>query len=365
MHSATDQQRRAFSIWLRTGQLPGHLGRPPLERKFNPWHDARNGRFTFAGAGQYFPSHGGSSASGKGQDASRFKFNDDPASPRLTSVEEVDAWAARQRAGEHRKEPGFLEAVEARRQLYKEQLASIVRDSVAKVVEFNNGLATGLYESGKGALTSLYSLVTTNPLTTGQNIEFGIARLVDSALAAEDTPAYVQITRAAHAVANASAHDVGYALGAIVGNVGLAKVPGTITTKVSSANRVAKVGKIVTRSRSSGARFGTATSTNYRAVFFDAHPTLRNKVVVHHAVEKQVLDRFPGTVTESEMHSLENLRGVPVELNSDLHLSKIRTEWNRFYKTFEARGMVPTKEQLLRKATEIDAKYGLHFNPPH
>ncbi|PZN94738.1 MAG: hypothetical protein DCF31_08845 [Alphaproteobacteria bacterium] len=64
------------------------------------------------------------------------------------------------------------------------------------------------------------------------------------------------------------------------------------------------------------------------------------------------------------MNSLENLRGIPNELNSDLHLSKIRVEWNRFYKPFDATGTVPSKAQLLQKATEIDAKYGHLFNPP-
>lgn len=34
------------------------------------------------------------------------------------------------------------------------------------------------------------------------------------------------------------------------------------------------------------------------------------------------------------MHSLDNLRGIPKEINSDLHLSKIRKEWNKFYKEF-------------------------------
>lgn len=111
-------------------------------------------------------------------------------------------------------------------------------------------------------------------------------------------------------------------------------------------------------------RFGISTSTNYRATFFEANPGLEGQVVVHHAVEQQVLSRLPGVVTESEIHSLENLRGILNALNSDLHLSKIRTEWNRFYKPFEASGTSPTQAQLLRKATEIDARYGIQFNPP-
>lgn len=37
--------RQAFDRWLRTGR------RTDVERKFNPWHDPRNGRFTFAPGG--------------------------------------------------------------------------------------------------------------------------------------------------------------------------------------------------------------------------------------------------------------------------------------------------------------------------
>lgn len=87
---------------------------------------------------------------------------------------------------------------------------------------------------------------------------------------------------------------------------------------------------------------------------------MKNKVIVHHAVEQQVLKRYPDIINESEMHSLENLRGIPKEFNSDLHLSKIRREWNVFYRT----NSNPTKEDLLNKASEIDNKYGSQFNPP-
>ncbi|MED5526903.1 MAG: hypothetical protein VX447_19415 [Pseudomonadota bacterium] len=108
------------------------------------------------------------------------------------------------------------------------------------------------------------------------------------------------------------------------------------------------------------ATFGVSTSTNYKKTFFDANPETEGNVVVHHAVEQQVQKRYPGIVSESEMHSLENLRGIPKDINSDVHLSKIRKEWNKFYRQNPS----PTKEQLLDKATEIDNKYGAQFNPP-
>ncbi|MGG7536633.1 RHS repeat-associated core domain-containing protein [Rhizobium sp. 12,4] len=108
------------------------------------------------------------------------------------------------------------------------------------------------------------------------------------------------------------------------------------------------------------ARFGVATSNDYRSTFFAANPTLEGKVVVHHAVEQQAMKRYPGVISEAEIHSLENLRGIPKTTNSDLHLSQIRREWNQFYRE----NANPTQQQLLNKATEIDSKYGAQFNPP-
>ncbi len=75
---------------------------------------------------------------------------------------------------------------------------------------------------------------------------------------------------------------------------------------------------------------------------------------------KQILRRYPGVVSEEEMHSIENLRGIPNEISPDLHKSLIRREWNQFYRE----NPNPTKEQLLKKASEIDAKFGSEFKPP-
>jgi hypothetical protein len=107
------------------------------------------------------------------------------------------------------------------------------------------------------------------------------------------------------------------------------------------------------------ATFGQSSSKNYRKTFFEANPDTEGKVVVHHAVEQQTLTRYPDVVTESEIHSLENLRGIPKEMNSDVHLSKIRKGWNRFYR----QNPNPTKQQILDEATRIDIEFGDAFNP--
>jgi hypothetical protein len=101
-------------------------------------------------------------------------------------------------------------------------------------------------------------------------------------------------------------------------------------------------------------------NANYKKTFFDANPDLEGQVVVHHAVEQQVLNRYPNLLTDAEIHSLDNLRGIPKDINSDIHLSQIRKEWNGFYKN----NPNPTKQDLLDFAEHIDNMFGSQFNPP-
>lgn len=101
-------------------------------------------------------------------------------------------------------------------------------------------------------------------------------------------------------------------------------------------------------------------SKNYRKAFFKAYPELAGAVIVHHRVEQKVLTTYIAVITKEMMHSLENLRGIPKELNSTLHLSTIRREWDAFYR----RNPTTTLRKLLEKADEIDDKYGHLFNPP-
>ena len=108
------------------------------------------------------------------------------------------------------------------------------------------------------------------------------------------------------------------------------------------------------------AKFGIAENSDYRSTFFAEYPQFRGDVVVHHAVERQVLTRYPNLIDEMEIHSIDNLRGIPKEANSELHLSEIRREWNRFYRE----NINPTRQDILDKATEIDNKYGYRFKPP-
>ena len=108
------------------------------------------------------------------------------------------------------------------------------------------------------------------------------------------------------------------------------------------------------------ATFGTAERMDYRRTYFETYPGLERKVVVHHAVEQQALKRYGGEVSAREMHSLENLRGIPKTDNPKLHLKQIRREWDAFYREHPN----ATREQLLEHATRIDDKFGQLFDPP-
>ncbi|MEE3952200.1 hypothetical protein [Peribacillus frigoritolerans] len=99
---------------------------------------------------------------------------------------------------------------------------------------------------------------------------------------------------------------------------------------------------------------------DYKKTFFDEYPDLKGSVVVHHAIEQQILKRHPNLFSLEEIHALENLRGIPKEVNSDIHLSKIRIDWNRFYRN----NPNPTKEEVIGYMIELDQKYGENFNPP-
>src|SRR5207245_11323859 len=93
------------------------------------------------------------------------------------------------------------------------------------------------------------------------------------------------------------------------------------------------------------AALGKAASLDYRAAFFAKYPELSGKVVVHHAVEQQALIRYPGLFSEAEIHSVENLRGIPLDLNARLHNSLIKKEWNEFYRLNPAK--IATRHKLL------------------
>jgi hypothetical protein len=107
------------------------------------------------------------------------------------------------------------------------------------------------------------------------------------------------------------------------------------------------------------ATFGRATSSDYRTTFIKAHPEIDGDFWVHHAVPQKTLDLYPNSVTPAEIHSLENLRGIPLKSNREVHLQRITKEWNAFYNNHR----VASKQELLDFASHIDGQYGHLFVP--
>lgn len=111
------------------------------------------------------------------------------------------------------------------------------------------------------------------------------------------------------------------------------------------------------------AKVGKSTTKLYRNTFFAAHPELDPaQTVVHHAVEQNVLVLYPGKFSESEIHSLENLRGIPNNINATLHLRDIRLLWQDFYKTHPPEST--SRADILKFATKVDRMLGYSFVPP-
>ena len=74
MRDSAHGQQSGFAIWLRTGRWPDRAPGAAIERKFNPWHDPDDGRFTFAGQGRHYGQGSAGSPSGA-QPRKRGKIN--------------------------------------------------------------------------------------------------------------------------------------------------------------------------------------------------------------------------------------------------------------------------------------------------
>jgi hypothetical protein len=103
---------------------------------------------------------------------------------------------------------------------------------------------------------------------------------------------------------------------------------------------------------------------DYKKVFFEKYPDRKGKVVVHHSVEQQVLRKFSGMFSVEEINKVNSLRGIPISINNEVHLSEIRREWNKFYKAIRKGEIAAIKGNFIKKAQEIDVMFGDQFDPP-
>jgi hypothetical protein len=119
-----------------------------------------------------------------------------------------------------------------------------------------------------------------------------------------------------------------------------------------------------------------------REIFSDLRPGYAQRLgvppggQVHHAIELQVLDRYPGAFTEAELNGFGNMRGITTEeaARQQLHGSKVRELWDRHYVKLngeiQARNLVPNtteyrdfvRQYLTEAKNEIDHVLGQFFS---
>src|SRR5262249_25636149 len=112
--------------------------------------------------------------------------------------------------------------------------------------------------------------------------------------------------------------------------------------------------------------FGEASRADYRTTYKISYGLTDADIgQVHHAVEQQLLTKWSTlNISASEIHSLENLRGLPPgQAGRDLH-QLITNDWENWIRDWEAAGKVPTREDVLSMAKTIDDDFGYLFIPP-
>ena len=135
---------------------------------------------------------------------------------------------------------------------------------------------------------------------------------------------------------------------------------GTITAEIVEAGE-----KNLVSLKAGNTGFGVAVRKDYSKTYRQHYASLDGEIgQVHHAVEQQVLTQYPGVITEVELNSLANLRGIPKgAAGTKLHQAELRKEWDKFYEAMKIAEKIPTKAELLKYAKIIDDKYGNQFIP--
>ncbi len=107
-------------------------------------------------------------------------------------------------------------------------------------------------------------------------------------------------------------------------------------------------------------KLGSSTTTDYRKTFKEvAFPEIADDIYqVHHAMPQKIYNNYPDIMTKSELHSLQNLRGIPKN-NHWIHQT-ITNNWAQFYLDFPNF----TRQQALDFAKQIDDNFGHLFIPP-
>ncbi|MBL7798071.1 MAG: hypothetical protein JNJ90_16385 [Saprospiraceae bacterium] len=104
-----------------------------------------------------------------------------------------------------------------------------------------------------------------------------------------------------------------------------------------------------------------ATVNTYSANFKNKFSDVKDQIAqVHHAVPQKVKNQY-NLVNDNQLHSLENLRGIPS--NDNFHQT-LTNAWKDFFDPYDNAGTVPSLADVLAFTKVIDDQYGHRFLPP-
>lgn len=106
--------------------------------------------------------------------------------------------------------------------------------TVAKAeFDFASGVSDGAYDTAKGSVKAALAFGK-NPVSATQNNNLALAGLIDRAIAAEDTPASIQLARAGNRIRHTNPHEIGYITGSVTTGVAIGRVTATAASKISA-----------------------------------------------------------------------------------------------------------------------------------
>jgi len=104
-----------------------------------------------------------------------------------------------------------------------------------------------------------------------------------------------------------------------------------------------------------------STNSTYNPNFKNRFSEVANEITaIHHAVPKKVRNVY-GLIDDTQLHSLENLRGIPA---ADNFHQEITNRWAAWYLPYDQSNTTPSLQAVLNEVKAIDDLYGHRFVPP-
>ena len=117
--------------------------------------------------------------------------------------------------------------------------------------------------------------------------------------------------------------------------------------------------KVLPENAPRGATVGSAKRKKYKKTYVDDVPDSDPESEVHHAIPQAALTLYPDLFTPEEIHSPENLRGIPKSISRYIHQSQLGKEFSKFRRKHSN----PSRQDLIDYASYTDWKYGEFYIP--